>query len=105
MSGAFPGKTVDEVKMYTFDFRDELPSGASIIYGTVEKSVHSGNDPAAAGFALQIATWDTPYVMAMGYDGIEGATYKLRARAEDDRGQTHVIWAYAAIKESAAKAT
>ncbi len=101
----FPAKTVDEVKVYTFDFSGEIASGATISAPVVEKFTHSGNDPDADGLTLQTPYVDGPYCLVMGADGIQGCTYKLRAKVEDDNGQVHVIWALASVKESAGRAT
>jgi hypothetical protein len=100
MSRDFPAKTVDEVKVYTFDFAPEVAPTAVLSTPAVTQSTLAGVNPMTL-VAPSIAGLK---VLVLGSAGDEAGKYKLRASVNDDLGQTHVIWANAAVKESAGQA-
>lgn len=100
----FPGKTVDEIKVYTFDFAPEIATGTVLTLPVVTKSTVRGADtPTADGFTLASPSIVGTKLLILGSAGVEGARYKMRAQVTGANGEKHVIWAFAEIKEAAGK--
>lgn len=96
----FPTKTPDEVKVYTFNFEPETADDAVLDTPVVDQTTITGTNPMTLADVSVVGR----KVLVLGADGDEAGKYKLRAKVNDDSGQTHVIWANASIKEAAGKA-
>lgn len=96
-----PNKSQGEAKVITFDFTKELAEGTTLSSPTVAKSVISGTDPGAAGLTVGSASVAGSLVQALVSAGVEGAVYKLLARATASNGEVHEIAARLGIGEPA----
>lgn len=88
-----PVKDPEEIKVVTFPFKRELPTGSSIALAAVTVTVTTGTDPAAASMldgAPQIDPVNL-YVLQRVKLGVSACEYELRATATDNNGLKHVM--------------
>ena len=97
-----PAKTPTEEKLVTFDFTIEAVSGSVLSGPIVEKSVITGDDPAAAGLTVGTAIVSGLQAQAMVSGGLDGVTYLLTCTVDASNGEVHQILASLLVSNTAA---
>jgi hypothetical protein len=82
---------IEEIKVAVFDFDTELEAGETIATVDVTSTTASGTDASPELVLVGAAQVSGRQVLQRIQGRVEGATYKLRARAVGNGGLHHVI--------------
>lgn len=97
-----PPKTPLETKLITFDFAGDAAGGTTLSSPTVTKTTLSGNDPGAVGLTITGVAVAGQTVTCLVAAGVEGASYRLVAKATASNSEVHELAARLVVRATAA---
>lgn len=93
-------KFTDEIKVVKFPFAVELNGAAIAVAAATTCTVLVGTDASAGAMVLGVATVVGTDVLQRVQNGVDGNTYRLRAKVTDNAGNVHVIAARMQVKDT-----
>lgn len=84
-------KDPEEIKVMKFPFARELNGGTIASVTSVTVATHTGTDATPSAVLLGAAVVSGTDVLQRVQAGVDGVTYKLRAKVVDNAGNVHVV--------------
>ena len=95
----FDAKIQGTAGQIVFDFSSQLAYGETILSASVTATMHSGEDPAPAGFAMGPATRSGAKVTQIIGDGVLGATYNMICTATTSTSRTLIQTGFVVVSQ------